>query len=128
MTFKKDYLNPYQHNAMKLTTWLHEALEPSLLISVLLVSLGGAIAWYESAFSISLFLVTMIASLLIQISVNVLNDYFDYIMGVDALTDKTPFSGGSKILVQGAIRRDMFTPLAFYLLRFQLLSGFIWPL
>ncbi len=104
MTFKKDYLNPYQHNAMKLTTWLHEALEPSLLISVLLVSLGGAIAWYESAFSISLFLVTMIASLLIQISVNVLNDYFDYIMVVDALTDKTPFSGGSKILVQGAIK------------------------
>src|SRR5579875_3568180 len=113
MTFKKDYLNPYQHNAMKLTTWLHEALEPSLLISVLLVSLGGAIAWYESAFSISLFLVTMIASLLIQISVNVLNDYFDYIMGVDVLTNKTPFGGGRNFFVKGAKRGRLFSPLGF---------------
>jgi 1,4-dihydroxy-2-naphthoate octaprenyltransferase len=123
MKFKKDNLDSYQYNAMRLKTWLHEALEPSLLISVLLVSLGGAIAWYESSFSISLFLITMVASLLIQISVNVLNDYFDYVKGVDSLTYKTPFSGGSKLLVQGAIKARHVYALGILSLTFSVIIG-----
>ncbi|MEM3684226.1 MAG: prenyltransferase [Conexivisphaerales archaeon] len=88
----------------KLQSWVNEALEPSLLISVLLVSLGAAFSWYQGSFNLLLVSVTMIAAVLIQISVNVLNDYFDFMNGVDVHTEKTPFSGGSKLLVQGVLK------------------------
>ena len=41
---------------------------------------------------------------LLHISVNVLNDYFDYKSGVDLHTVRTPFSGGSGMLPAKAIK------------------------
>jgi 1,4-dihydroxy-2-naphthoate octaprenyltransferase len=41
---------------------------------------------------------------LCHISVNVLNDYFDYKSGVDLRTRRTPFSGGSGIIPAGSLR------------------------
>jgi len=45
----------------------------------------------------------LIGALLAHISVNVLNDYFDYKSGIDLKTRRTPFSGGSGILVSGLL-------------------------
>ena len=41
--------------------------------------------------------------LLAHISVDVLNEYFDYRSGIDLRTQKTPFSGGSGALPQGLV-------------------------
>ncbi len=64
----------------------------------MLVFLGTSIAWYDGYFDTLDCILTLIGLLLIHISVNVLNDYFDYKSGIDLETRRTPFSGGSGIL------------------------------
>ncbi|MEM3185133.1 MAG: prenyltransferase [Conexivisphaerales archaeon] len=88
---------------MNIIPWLKETFEPTLLMSVLLVSLGGAAAWFKGDLNIPLLLIAMVGAVLIQSSVNLLNDYYDFVRGVDYMTEKTPFSGGSKYLVEGLI-------------------------
>jgi 1,4-dihydroxy-2-naphthoate octaprenyltransferase len=69
-----------------------------LLLSVVLAFLGTSIAWHGGAFHLGYALLAFVGLLLAHISVNVLNDYFDYRSGVDLATKRTPFSGGSGIL------------------------------
>jgi 1,4-dihydroxy-2-naphthoate octaprenyltransferase len=87
-----------------LRVWFQEAVEPSLLMSFLLVSLGTALAVRDGFFNLTYYVLAVIGVTLTQNAVNVLNDYYDYKTGVDASTAKTPFSGGSKFLVSGAIQ------------------------
>lgn len=84
--------------------WFREAVEPSLLMSFLLVSLGTAVAARDGFFNLTYYVLAVIGVTLAQNAVNVLNDYYDYKTGVDAATVKTPFSGGSKFLVSGVIQ------------------------
>ncbi len=83
---------------MKLKVWFLETRPQFLLLSVVLVFLGTCIAWYDDAFHLGYALLAFVGLLLAHISVNVLNDYFDYRSGVDLETKRTPFSGGSGIL------------------------------
>jgi 1,4-dihydroxy-2-naphthoate octaprenyltransferase len=83
---------------MKLKTWFLETRPQFLLLSVVLAFLGAAIAWYDGAFHLGHALLAFLGLLLAHISVNVLNDYFDYRSGIDLNTKRTPFSGGSGIL------------------------------
>jgi 1,4-dihydroxy-2-naphthoate octaprenyltransferase len=69
-----------------------------LILSVVLAFLGTTIAWYDGAFHLGFALLAFLGLLLAHISVNVLNDYFDYKSGVDLAAKRTPFSGGSGIL------------------------------
>jgi len=55
-------------------------------------------AWYDGAFHLGYALLAFVGLLLAHISVNVLNDYFDYRSGIDLEVKRTPFSGGSGIL------------------------------
>jgi 1,4-dihydroxy-2-naphthoate octaprenyltransferase len=87
-----------------LRVWFSEAVEPSLLMSFLLVSLGTAAAAKDGFFNLTYYVLAVIGVTLAQNAVNVLNDYYDYKSGVDAATVKTPFSGGSKFLVSGLIQ------------------------
>ena len=89
---------------MGISAWMGEALEPSLLMSFLLVSLGAAAAAYDGFFNLTYYILTIIGVTLTQNAVNVLNDYHDFKTGVDARTIKTPFSGGSMFLVSGLIK------------------------
>jgi len=82
----------------KLRIWFLETRPHFLLLSVVLVFLGACIAWHDGNFELNWALLTFLGLLLAHISVNVLNDYFDYRSGVDAKTHRTPFSGGSGIL------------------------------
>jgi 1,4-dihydroxy-2-naphthoate octaprenyltransferase len=91
---------------MSVREWFKEAVEPSLLMSFLLVTLGTAVAASEGYFNAFYYILAVIGVTLSQNAVNVLNDYDDYKTGVDAKTMKTPFSGGSKYLVSGAIRPE----------------------
>ena len=83
---------------MRLKIWFLETRPQFLLLSVVLAFLGASIAWYDGAFHLGFALLAMVGLLLAHTSVNVLNDYFDYRSGIDLVTPKTPFSGGSGIL------------------------------
>ena len=83
---------------MKLKIWFLETRPQFLLLSVVLAFLGTSIAWYDGYFHLGHALLAFVGLLLAHISVNVLNDYFDYRSGIDLETKRTPFSGGSGIL------------------------------
>jgi 1,4-dihydroxy-2-naphthoate octaprenyltransferase len=48
-------------------------------------------------------LLAWVGAILAHVGVNVFNEYFDYLSGLDFETQKTPFSGGSGILTAGLI-------------------------
>jgi len=73
-------------------------------LTVILVSLGTAIGAYEGFFHLGNFLLAMIGSVLVHITVNVINDYYDYIGGIDLNTQRTPFSGGSGVLTSNLLK------------------------
>jgi 1,4-dihydroxy-2-naphthoate octaprenyltransferase len=83
---------------MKLKVWFLETRPQFLLLSVVLAFLGNCIAWYHGYFHLGYALLAFVGLLLCHISVNVLNDYFDYKSGIDLEARRTPFSGGSGIL------------------------------
>ena len=73
-------------------------------LTLIMVSLGTAIAAYEGFFHLGYFLLAMIGSLLVHMTVNVINDYHDYVDGIDLNTERTPFSGGSGLLTGNLIK------------------------
>jgi 1,4-dihydroxy-2-naphthoate octaprenyltransferase len=83
---------------MKLKVWFMETRPQFLLLSVVLAFLGTCIAWYDGCFHLGYAVLAFFGLLLCHISVNVLNDYFDYRSGIDLEVRRTPFSGGSGIL------------------------------
>jgi 1,4-dihydroxy-2-naphthoate octaprenyltransferase len=83
---------------MKLKVWFAETRPQFLLLSVVLAFLGNSIAFYDGYFHLGYALLAFVGLLLCHISVNVLNDYFDYRSGIDLEVRRTPFSGGSGIL------------------------------
>jgi 1,4-dihydroxy-2-naphthoate octaprenyltransferase len=87
-----------QGKVMKLKIFFLETRPQFLLLSVVLAFLGTSIAWYYGYFNLGYALLAFFGLLLSHISVNVLNDYFDYRCGIDLETKRTPFSGGSGIL------------------------------
>ena len=88
-----------------LNAWLLLPRFHFIPLTVILVSLGTAIAAYEGFFDLGYFVLAMIGSILVHITVNVINDYYDYVNGIDLHTPKTPFSGGS-----GVLTRDLLKP------------------
>ncbi len=78
--------------------WLSLPRFQFLPLTVLLVSLGTAIASHQGHFHLGQFLLAMLGSILVHMTVNIINDYHDYVDGIDLDTPKTPFSGGSGIL------------------------------
>lgn len=84
---------------MKLKIWFLETRPSFLLLSVVLIFVGTTIAWwYDGSVIVWHSLLAFAGLLLLHISINVLNDYFDYKSGIDLSTKRTPFSGGSGIL------------------------------
>jgi 1,4-dihydroxy-2-naphthoate octaprenyltransferase len=82
-----------------------------LLLSVVLSCVGTSMAWYDSHFRLLFFILAFVGLLLIHTSCNVLNDYFDYMSGIDRETMRTPFSGGS-----GYLATEALTPKSVYTL------------
>jgi 1,4-dihydroxy-2-naphthoate octaprenyltransferase len=90
-------------SAGSLKTWFLELRPQFLLLSVLLVPIGTAVAWHQGRFNLAYFLLAWVGTVLAHISVNVLNDYFDHRSRLDFQTQRTPFSGGSGILTAGLL-------------------------
>jgi len=94
---------------VKLKVWFLETRPQFLLLSVVLAFLGTCIAWYDGSFHLGHALLAFIGLLLCHISVNVLNDYYDYRSGIDLKTKRTPFSGGSGFLPAASLEpRNVF--------------------
>jgi len=89
---------------VKLKIWFLETRPQFLLLSVVLVFLGTCLAWYDDAFHLGYALLAFVGLLLTHISVNTLNDYFDYRSGIDLEVKRTPFSGGSGILPSALLK------------------------
>ncbi|MDP2953351.1 MAG: prenyltransferase [Chloroflexota bacterium] len=84
--------------------WFLETRPHFLLLTPVSVFLGLAAALYDGApFQALHFALALVGALLAHISVNVLNDYFDFKSGIDLRTRRTPFSGGSGILPAGRL-------------------------
>ena len=91
---------------MTLRLFFLETRPHFLFLSVILAFLGTSIAWYDGAFRLDYAVLAFVGLLLAHISVNVLNDYFDYRSGIDLETRRTPFSGGSGILPAAMLRPE----------------------
>jgi len=79
--------------------WLLETRPQFLLLSVVLVAHGAALALWKGSFDWLLMVLAAIALILMHASVNVLNDWHDWSRtGIDKQTRRTPFSGGSGLL------------------------------
>ena len=89
---------------MKLKGWLLETRPQFLVLSVVLAFLGTCIAWYDGFFHPGYAVLAFWGLLLAHVSVNVLNDYFDFRSGIDLMVKRTPFSGGSGILPAGLLK------------------------
>jgi 1,4-dihydroxy-2-naphthoate octaprenyltransferase len=83
---------------MNARSWFLETRPQFLLLSVVLAFLGTTIAWNAGYFNFGFAVLAFIGLLLAHVSVNVLNDWFDFRSGIDKKTVRTPFSGGSGIL------------------------------
>ena len=85
--------------------WFLETRPQFLLLTPVCVFAGIAASLYDgNPFNVLHFLLAFVGALFAHISVNVLNDYFDYKSGVDLRTSRTPFSGGSGILPAGMLK------------------------
>ena len=72
---------------------------PFLILTPASVALGWAAAvWTHGGADLRLLLIVLIGALAAHISVNAFNEYFDFKSGLDAATQRTPFSGGSGVL------------------------------
>lgn len=75
-----------------------------LILTIVVVSAGITGALYiKRSVDPAVCAMTLVGALLTHISANVMNNYFDYVSGIDANTKKTPFSGGVNVLVNGEI-------------------------
>jgi 1,4-dihydroxy-2-naphthoate octaprenyltransferase len=72
---------------------------PFLVLTPACVSLGvGSAIWTTGEVRVLFVVLALIGALSAHISVNSLNEYFDYRSGLDFRTKRTPFSGGSGVL------------------------------
>ena len=92
-----------QEAQMSLKTYFDETRPPFLLLTPVTYSVGIASAYVIGSFDLFRALLGFVGVLLAHISINVINDYFDYKSGLDFKTKPTPFSGGSGILPSGML-------------------------
>ena len=92
-------------SAGSLKTWFLETRPQFLILTPMCVLVGVAAAAFDGVDLEPLYVtLTLVGALLAHISVNVLNDYFDFRSGIDLATKRTPFSGGSGILPAGLLK------------------------
>lgn len=86
-------------NRGKVVVLLASARIPFLLLTLVVILLGFACAFAVTheivPGKLAIILLTAIAA---HVSVNALNEYSDFRIGLDSVTEKTPFSGGSGAL------------------------------
>jgi len=89
---------------------------PFLTATIVPVFLGLAAAAYDRHFSIGLALLTLVGAIAVHLGLNVANDVFDTLSGVDDVNfTPTKFSGGSRVVQYGLVSlRQMMTLAAVF--------------
>jgi 1,4-dihydroxy-2-naphthoate octaprenyltransferase len=92
-------------SAGSLKTWFLETRPQFLILTPICALVGVGAAAYDGFHLQPLHVIlTFVGALLAHVSVNVLNDYFDYRSGIDLAAKRTPFSGGSGMLPAGLLK------------------------
>ena len=88
-----------------ISVWLRVIRVRFLLASIIAVSAGLAITWWNTS-NITIFdaILTMCGVLALHASVDLLNDYWDFKRGIDTKTQRTKMSGGSGVLPDGLLK------------------------
>lgn len=90
---------------MSISVWFRVVRIKFLLASVIAVSLGLAISyWQTKTLDVASAVITMGGVILLHASVDLLNDYSDYKRGIDTITKRTKFSGGTGVLPEGLLK------------------------
>jgi 1,4-dihydroxy-2-naphthoate octaprenyltransferase len=101
---KKD-TNGLVATILVITAWLRAVRIRFLLASVIAVSNGLAIAfWKQGQFNLPYAILTYAGVVCLHVSVDLLNDYWDYRRGIDTDTVRTKFSGGTGVLPEKALK------------------------
>ena len=89
----------------KLVIWLNQIRANFLVLAVLLVLIGIALAYKYLPPNHTIHWTDMIllifGTVVAHASVNLFNEYSDYLTGIDQNTKRTPFSGGSGMMKSG---------------------------
>src|SRR3989339_145725 len=90
----------------RLKIWLKAIRAPFLTATIIPIALGAVISWAEvNIFHWGYFWLTLAGGMFIHIGVNLSNDYFDHLSRNDWNNQTpTPFSGGSRVIQNGAIK------------------------
>ncbi len=90
------------------SVWIKALRAPFFTASIVPVFLGTTVAYaFNNVFNPAYFILTLIGVVLLHAGGNMLNDYFDYISGADINNETpTPFSGGSRVLVDGLLKPE----------------------
>jgi len=90
-----------------LKSWIRLARIPFLTGTIVPVALGAVVAWFSvRAFNPVLFLLTLVGAMCLHLGTNMINDYFDFKSGCDAINVESisPISGGSHVLLENLIK------------------------
>jgi 1,4-dihydroxy-2-naphthoate octaprenyltransferase len=114
---------------MKLETAIQSMRFPFLILTPVCVFLGTSIAAANQANINTLFLfLALLGAVLAHVSVNTLNEYFDFKSGLDLTTKRTKFSGGSGALPQnpGMVRTVLIIGIVSLISTFMIGTFFVW--
>ena len=90
---------------MILSSWFRAIRIRFLLASIIAVSGGLGVTWWEFQHIDPFYaLLTYVGVVSLHVSVDLLNDYWDYKRGIDKLTKRTPFSGGTGVLPENLLK------------------------
>ncbi len=106
----------FRHSFM---IWARLARIPFLTGTIIPVTLGAVIAWTAiKAFNPAYFALALVAAMCLHLGTNIINDYFDFRSGCDAINTEglSPISGGSRVLLENLIspRRAYFAAICLF--------------
>jgi 1,4-dihydroxy-2-naphthoate octaprenyltransferase len=85
--------------------WLRAIRFKFLFASVIAVLLGlSVVYWKNGRFDFFYVVLTLFGVVSLHSSIDLLNDYWDYVRGIDKITKRTKFSGGSGVLPDGILK------------------------
>jgi len=88
-----------------LSVWIRVIRVRFVLASVIAVSVGLAISWWQTS-QIDVFhaVLTMCGVIALHASIDLFNDYWDFKRGIDSQTKRTKMSGGTGVLPEGLLK------------------------
>ncbi len=109
----------------KINIWLRAIRFRFLAASAIAVTNGLALSYFDQPYVFNLYyaILTYVGIFCLHSSVDLFNDYWDFKRGIDLITQKTRFSGGTGVLPEGLLKPREVYRAAVLLLILGLLIG-----